>query len=493
MRRQRILPLVASPLVLGLLGGCGYVHLGKLPEAPATQVQVMGDEQLTKENSDLKLEKKLLQQELAITRAQGDALRMAIENRAADGDTSKRLTEKLTATTRELATLRAGYARLQLERDQAVVNAGESASLRTRLGETEEKLASSLRTYTELQGEIVRLRGEVDRTRTENLALGEQVKTVTAQNAEAQAALAQMNTQLLTQKDARLRAEQDAETLRTQLKSAPDASALAQQRTGSAADARSLAAEHAAEIATLKQEVDAFRAKVTTLEAERTQLKSQLTGAPAPELANVEAKLSSALKSNSNLRDENDQLKTASVQLKATKVELENQLARLQNNSATTQVTHLRDQLREAQTQAAVLTEENAKLKTRVASARPAGETPVRIELASNEPRAAPASPSASAPTAPVPPPPAATPTAMGGVNAMLVTSAPGSQRTAVAPKIELPGQGRVHVVAGGDTLSKISSTYYGTPARWADILAANRDILGETNNLVIGRTLRIP
>ena len=61
----------------------------------------------------------MLQQELALTRAQGDALRMAIENRAADGDTSKRLTDKLNQTTRELATLRADYAKLQLERTAA--------------------------------------------------------------------------------------------------------------------------------------------------------------------------------------------------------------------------------------------------------------------------------------------------------------------------------------------------------------------------------------
>ena len=54
-------------------------------------------------------------------------------------------------------------------------------------------------------------------------------------------------------------------------------------------------------------------------------------------------------------------------------------------------------------------------------------------------------------------------------------------------------GKSRFHVVAGGDTLAKISTQYYGTPGRWADILAANRDVLGESNNLVVGRTLRIP
>ncbi len=480
MHPRRIFPRVAPPLLLLLLSGCGYIHVGRMPSA-APVTTIMGDEQLLRENSGLKLEKKILQQELAITRAQGDALRMAIENRAADGDTSRRLTEKLNETSRDLAVLRANYGKLQLERDTAVTNASESAGLRARLGATEEKLASSMRTFTELQEEIGRLKSEVERTRTENVALGEQVKTVTAQNAEALAALAQLNTQLLTQKDARSRAEQDAETLRTQLQSvAPNASALAQQRTGAAAEARSLAAEHAAEIAALKQELDGSRTQLATLETERTQLKAQLGNAPAPALAHVEAKLNTALKSNSELRDE----------LSATKAQLEAQLVRLKDTSAPNQVATLRDELRGAQAQAAALTEENARLKGRVASGRP--EAPVRIELTPSEPRVAAAAPPTAEPQG------SASPTAAGakpgaGVNAMLVTSAPGSQKAAVVPRVDLAGQARVHVVGGGDTLSKISNLYYGTPTRWSEILAANRDILGESNNLVIGRTLRIP
>lgn len=505
MRPRRIFPPLVSPLLLTLLSGCGYVHLGRLPEAaPAT---VIGDAQLTKENTDLKLEKKMLQQELALTRAQGDALRMAIENRAADGDTSKRLADKLTETSRELATLRASYAKLQAEKDQAVASAAESGTLRARLGDTEEKLAASLRTFTELQGEIGRLRSEVDRTRAENVALSEQVRTVTAQNAEAQAALAQLNTDLLAQKDARVRAEQDAQTLRTQIQSAPNASALAQQRTGSAADARSLATEHAAEIAALKQELDTSRAKLTTLESERTQLKQQLAqAAPPPELANVEAKLASALRTTADLRSENDQLKTASVQLSATKLELETQLAQLRNAPGAAQAQALREQLQQAQAQASALTEENARLKSRIATVRPTitlatpppvNDGPPRIELASNsEPRAAGASrptlnaesPDAAGGGAPVQ---AAPVNRTSSVTATLVTS--GAGRPAGAARTEAPGQGRFHIVASGDTLSKISALYYGTPTRWGDILAANRDILGENNNLVIGRTLRIP
>lgn len=255
----------------------------------------------------------MLQQELALTRSQGDALRMAIENRAAAGDTSKRLVEKLNEASRELATLRSNYAKLQTERTPST----DVAALHARLGATEEKLATSLRSYTELQEEITRLRTEVDRARTENVVLSEQVKSVTAKNDQAQAALAQLSTQLLAQKEARTRAEQDAETLRTQLNSVtPNASLLAQQRTGAAAEAQSLAAEHAAEIAALKQQLDTFRGKLESLEPERAQLKQQpaVSGAaPAPLLADIEAKLSTALLSNSARRDENDQLKTARI------------------------------------------------------------------------------------------------------------------------------------------------------------------------------------
>lgn len=500
MRSPRILTSLAYPALIALLSGCGYIHVGRLPPPPPATV--VGDEKLMRENSDLRLEKKMLQQELALTRSQGDALRMAIENRAADGDTSKRLVERLNETSRELAALRSNYAKLQAERTPSA----EVGTLQARLGATEEKLAASLRNFTELQEEITRLRSEVDRTRTENVALSEQVKSVTAKNEQAQAALAQLNTQLLAQKEARTRAEQDAETLRTQLKAAtPNASLLAQQRTGAAAEAKSLAAEHAAEIAALKRELDTFRGKVESLESERAQLKQQLaaSGAAAPQLADIEAKLSTALLSNAALRDENNQLKTTKVQLAATKTDLESQLARLKEGPAGAQVQTLRDQLREAQAHATALTEENTKLKTRLAMGRSGISEPLRIELASdprNPDRARtgsaagnePVRPESAAPSNPPAPANPAPRNPGSGVNATLVATAPGSTPGA-ALRADPAGQPRLHVVAGGDTLSKISSLYYGTPTRWGEILAANRDILGENNNLVIGRTLRIP
>jgi nucleoid-associated protein YgaU len=73
-------------------------------------------------------------------------------------------------------------------------------------------------------------------------------------------------------------------------------------------------------------------------------------------------------------------------------------------------------------------------------------------------------------------------PTATAGV----ATPAPLAATTATpAP--------RIHTVALGETLTGISRQYYGTPNRWTDIFAANRDVIRDERSLVAGRTLRIP
>jgi nucleoid-associated protein YgaU len=44
-----------------------------------------------------------------------------------------------------------------------------------------------------------------------------------------------------------------------------------------------------------------------------------------------------------------------------------------------------------------------------------------------------------------------------------------------------------------GDTLTRISSRYYGTWARWQDIYNANRDKLRDADVLPLGAELKIP
>ncbi len=475
---------------LALLGplafsGCGYVHVGRLPD-PVTNV--IGDEKLLKENSELRTEKKILQQELALTRAQGDALRSTIENRAADGDTTRRVADKLTETTRELATLRASYAQLQSQRAafaanpsaQALTNA-EVSDLKSKLSGTEDKLASSLLNYTQLQEEIGGLRTEVAKSRSENLVLVEQVRVVTAKNSEVQLALTQLNSELLTQKESVTRTEQDATTLRTQLDSANTRlTALAQQRTAPASDARGLAPADAA--AELRTQLESLRQKVSALEAERTTLQQQLAAktpslAEAKTLADTQAQLIASLNGAKMLRDENDQLKTATTELTKAKTDLEGELTKAKSSAPGATSQSLRDQLTQVQAQANALADENAQLKIRLGTAARATTAPAAGAPAP----AAPATPTTPRPTG-------------SSVNATFVVSTPAAPAgPAITRSTPSAGGTRYHTVTTGDTLSKISSQYYNTPGRWAEILVANRDVLGEDNNLVVGRQLRIP
>ena len=51
----------------------------------------------------------------------------------------------------------------------------------------------------------------------------------------------------------------------------------------------------------------------------------------------------------------------------------------------------------------------------------------------------------------------------------------------------------RFHTVTEGDSLSRISLRYYGTPNRWQEIYSANRDVLQGSSVLRVGMQLRIP
>jgi len=196
--------------ILPWVAGCGFVHFGRQPTGAAGG----GDAALTQAYTNLSTSHKILQQELALARKEGEALRVALE-RGAGQPGSSASGSRLEELTRELATLRANYARLQAERGAA--GAGQAAVATGELAAVEEKLASSLRNFTQLQEENARLRRDLDRTRTENTGLAERLKSVTQQNEQAQATLVQLNAELLAQRDARGRAEQATAAVRAQM------------------------------------------------------------------------------------------------------------------------------------------------------------------------------------------------------------------------------------------------------------------------------------
>ena len=76
-----------------------------------------------------------------------------------------------------------------------------------------------------------------------------------------------------------------------------------------------------------------------------------------------------------------------------------------------------------------------------------------------------------------------------GGVKAP-VKAAP---KAAVKPTAKPPAKPavRVHTVARGDTLRKISQRYYGTPDRWKPIATANA--IRNPDRITVGQRLRIP
>ncbi len=199
MRFSRVLPALVA---LSVLNGCGYVHFGRLPVATPT-----GDGAAY---SNLLTEHKILQQELVLARKEGDALRAALDRCAGGG--SPELTSRLNETTRELATLRASYAKLQAERSAAAAPASN-----LQLAELQHKLATSERNAAQLQTQNAELRAEVDRARAENATLTSQLKSAAEQNTQAQSALTQLNGELLAQKEARSRVEQANAALTTQL------------------------------------------------------------------------------------------------------------------------------------------------------------------------------------------------------------------------------------------------------------------------------------
>ena len=241
-------------VLLGFTAGCSYIHFGRLD-------RIRNDTALAAENSDLRIEKKLLKEELEIARKEREALTSAIEH-AAGGSGSDELAARLTATSQQLVALRESYAQLKADREQLkptplvrrIFQPADApprqqiAGLSAQLNKTEEKLADAMRAQSELQGENTRLRAELEKVHAENASLAAKVEQMTAENSEARAALAQLNTVLLAQKAARAEAEQSAEALRAGLKTpvaAPNpepALSLSSARESSADAARELAA-----------------------------------------------------------------------------------------------------------------------------------------------------------------------------------------------------------------------------------------------------------
>ena len=227
--------------------------------------------------------------------------------------------------------------------------------------------------------------------------------------------------------------------------------------------AQSASAKGADETADLRKQLDATKAQAPKAEAAAPAADSD-----AAKQADLQDKLAMSLRSFSVVQDENAQVKASLDKANSDNASLTAQLdsarasiASLQAQAAaaapvTAQVDPLRSELRHAQDEAGRLAVENSQLRTRLALQSP--------------------SPGSSRP-APMRP-----------GQGLAVGAAPADVVAAPAPPAA-----RTHVVAEGDTLTKISRKYYGTSGRWEDILNANRDVVKDEKSLVVGSSLKIP
>lgn len=244
--------VVLAVFALGVLPGCGYIHFRRYEPA------ARGSPELVAQNADLRLENKILRQEIALANQERAALREALENRVStDGDASE-LVAQLDATTRELGALRANYTRLQSELGRLrsapagssgnIASLAEISALQAKLGLTEEKLSATETDLQQLQQDNIQLRREADRLARDNAGLARQVEALAQQNEQVASAFAQLNTELLAQKEARQQAEAATRAARDQLqlvltrRTGGESTSLSDARQGTAAGARDLQA-----------------------------------------------------------------------------------------------------------------------------------------------------------------------------------------------------------------------------------------------------------
>jgi LysM repeat protein len=328
----------------------------------------------------------------------------------------------------------------KMRQEKATRNASEAASgdARSKLAETESKLATVLRSYSLLQAENDQLKAAgKDRT-----AATAELDALRRDKAELEAKLAAAPADKSAEVSARLAETENK--LATTVRSFSQLQSENEQLKATAANTAALQAE----VETLRRDNTALEAKVGAAAP-----APQIAAAPetSARLAETEDKLNTVLRSYSLIQAENDRLK---AQLAHDVDTAQASSARAAGESAA-QISALFDELRQTQAQLTSQAAENSELKTRLALA---GSPPGSL-------RPSPARPG----------------------------SAEAQAARIITPPAPVAPAARTHVVVEGDTLTKLSRTYYGTTSRWDEILHANSDVIKDENVLPLGATLKIP
>jgi LysM repeat protein len=321
--------------------------------------------------------------------------------------------------------------------------------LSDRVADLERQLAAARNTapaYPDLSGRVAEL--ETQLARAANTPSAPAYPDLSGRVEELQAALADTQRQLTlaqTELSAGNSATTDTSALDARLAETEDKLATALrgysllEKDRDALQARATEAQQA-----VLSEKESLAAQVATLNGEIAQLR-----AASADRSQVAATAETLASERDALAARLSQVESAAATAQAETARLAESLAALQRSTGqtTTEAANARALVQQLQGANAVLAQENYQLKTMLAR-NPGAPAPVV------------ASASSPAPTVVVPVPP--------------------------------PGA-RIHVVASGDSLSRISQRYYGTAGRWQEIYTANAEKLGPNGVLRIGTELRIP
>lgn len=407
------------------------------------------------------------------------------ENSAAPAGASPELASLRTERDQLQASANAAATELAALRAASFKANAEQTALRDQLALATGQVSEARRAQSLAEAEAASLKVAADRAGAERLAVAAQLETVTSELAAAKAApapaLSETGLAVLKADRDRLAEtvktlEQERDTLAARLAAATPA---ADTTTPPAADAAAKLAELAAAKAETDTKLEAALRSFTLQQAEIDHLQKSLASIDN-ERAELSSKLETARTEAQSLRLQAEAAGTATVeantlraQLIAARQTLSEQAASLDAanrgladarrtvDSATADLVATRDQLRQTQAQAAASAIEAQQLKTRLA-------------LVGNLP----------ASTAP------SRPGSLAGISISLPPPAPAP---AAPPVVEMPATPKMHTVSAGDSLSRISKKYYGTPTRWNDILQANKDVIRNPDSLSPGTRLRIP
>ena len=304
----------------------------------------------------------------------------------------------------------------------------------------------------ELQMSVVALRQERNAAQARVVELNESLTAASDRQAALEAQVATLGD--LPQQLSTLQSEMTALRARhDSLSRENDALAerLATAETAAESNLAAATVEWQADRATLQAEVERLRGESSDLalslasERERLAAEATATAQAREEILTLQSRLETLTAQAGDLQDISRRL-AAAEQDGVTQRQAN---LRLQEALATAQ--------RDAQSEATTLRRENSALNARL---RQAQNTLDQIASAAR--------------------------VLQGGTSA----SVPSAQR----PEPATPaGAARTHVVVEGDSLTRISLRYYGTPTRWQDIYQANRELLSEANALRPGQQLRIP